>query len=120
MNNWTENWENDLAIQLLKKVGIESQDRILDFGCGKGTYSIPAARITNLKGQVFALDQNNSSLNKVQNKAEQASLNNLTIVKTTGSFYTEFDNDFFDVILLYDVLHFFDKKERASLFKELY
>ncbi|HMA62937.1 MAG TPA: class I SAM-dependent methyltransferase [bacterium] len=120
MNNWTENWENDLAIQLLKKVGIESQDRILDFGCGKGTYSIPAARITNPKGQVFALDQNNSSLNKVQNKAEQASLNNLTIVKTTGSFYTEFDNDFFDVILLYDVLHFFDKKERASLFKELY
>lgn len=120
MNNWTESWENDLGMQLLKKVGIKSQDVILDFGCGKGNYSIPAARITNPDGQVFALDQDNSSLKKVQNKAEQASLGNLRTVKTTGSFYTEFDNDFFDVILLYDVLHFFDKEERASLFKELY
>lgn len=120
MNNWAKRWENDLGMRLLKKVGIKSQDRILDFGCGNGNYSIPAARLTNPEGQVFALDQNNSSLNKVQNKAEQASLGNLRTVKTTGSFYTEFDNDLFDVILLYDVLHFFDKEERASLLKELY
>jgi cyclopropane fatty-acyl-phospholipid synthase-like methyltransferase len=41
-------------VVLLKKVGIWPGDLVLDFGCGRGCYTIPAAGIVGKRGVVYA------------------------------------------------------------------
>ena len=56
MEKEIEKWLETKGIEFLKKVGIKPGQTVLDFGCGKGNYSIPAARIRqNLKIGVISL-----------------------------------------------------------------
>jgi cobalt-precorrin-6B (C15)-methyltransferase len=50
---------------------------VLDFGCGSGTYTIPAAKAVGATGRVYALDINPRALDRVERKAERAGLRNI-------------------------------------------
>ena len=45
------------AFKILKKAGIERGMTVLDFCCGSGTYTIPAAKIVGEEGKIYALDK---------------------------------------------------------------
>lgn len=40
------------ALEVLRNVGINRGQLVLDFGCGSGTYTIPAAKIVGEQGRV--------------------------------------------------------------------
>ena len=40
------------ALNVLEKIGIRRDQIVLGFGCGPGTYSIPAAKIVGKQGKV--------------------------------------------------------------------
>ncbi len=42
---------------------------ILDFGCGSGTYTIPAAKLVGATGRVYAVDINSTALDRLERKA---------------------------------------------------
>jgi precorrin-6B methylase 2 len=65
------------VLQLLEDVGIKAGQVVLDFGCGSGTYTVPAARIVGDKGKVYALDKDSEVLNELMQKAQSARLNNV-------------------------------------------
>ena len=65
------------VLQLLKDVGIKAGQIVLDFGCGSGTYTVPAARIVGDKGKVYALDKDSEVLNKLMQRAQSVGLNNV-------------------------------------------
>ena len=44
MNIETRRWMAKDGIEFFKEIGIKSGQIILDFGCGRGHYSIPAAK----------------------------------------------------------------------------
>jgi len=44
------------ALEVLQKAGIKTGKTVLDFGCGSGTYTIPAAKIAGEEEKVYALD----------------------------------------------------------------
>ena len=50
------------AFEVLEKAGIERGQIVLDFGCGSGTYTLPAARIVGSEGKVYALDKDKKAL----------------------------------------------------------
>ena len=45
MKNNIENYTEERCKEILKRVGIEKGQTVLDFGCGGGNYTIPAAKI---------------------------------------------------------------------------
>jgi len=114
-----QRWENKLGQQFFEDIGVQSGDRVLDFGCGEGRFSIPAARATGPNGQVFALDKDESSINTVRQKMSELSVDNITTIKTNGELATEFNSLHFDYILLYDILHYFLESQRLKLYKDL-
>ncbi len=77
---------------------------IIDFGCGYGTFSIPAAEIS--QGDVFALDNNQTFLDECQQRAKDKGLNKVHcvlrdfIVQGTG-----LNSDFADFVMLFNILH---------------
>jgi len=74
------------AFEILEKACIKRGKTVLDFGCGSGTYTIPAAKIVGEKGIVYALDKDKKVLDKLMQKAESVHLGNINIkrIDTSG------------------------------------
>ncbi len=89
--------------EILLEVGVAPGMTVLDFGCGPGGYSIPAAQIVGPAGLVYALDRVPLAAKKITAKAAAKDLNNLRTITSTGP--TGLDDDSVDVVLLFDVLH---------------
>jgi len=111
------------AVELLGGVGIRRGQTVLDFGCGYGAYTIPAAKIVGEQGKVYALDKDKEALDELIQKAESADLKNIERMDTTGELKIELADESVDVVLLFDVFHsfYFPKAEdRKRLLDEIY
>jgi len=88
---------------ILKEAGIESGFRILDYGCGTGSYITATAELVGESGKIYALDIHPLALQRVQNIASK---NQLTNVETICSdCETGLPDGSVDVVLLYDTFH---------------
>ncbi len=72
------------AIEVLEGIGIRRGQTVLDFGCGSGTYTIPAAKIVGEQGRVYALDKDNEVLDELMQRAESTDLKNIERMGTSG------------------------------------
>ena len=92
------------AIEVLERIGIRRGQAVLDFGCGSGTYTIPAAKIVGEQGRVYALDKDKGALDELTQKAGSAGLKNIERMETSGG-KIELTDESVDVVLLFDVFH---------------
>ena len=102
--------------QALAEAGVRSGDTVLDFGCGPGGFSIAAASLVGKKGRVYALDIQPLAARTVKKKARERGLANIETI-TSGSIRDSGDKTV-DVVLLYDIFHFF--KEPDAVLAELH
>ncbi len=119
-NNQMERWERDGGVKFLKEIGLSSGQKILDFGCRVGHYTIPAAKAVGNEGVVYAVDKDSGALNELSRKVTALNLNNIRITKTSAQTNLSFESKVIDVVLLYDVLHYFGKNERTKLYHETF
>jgi len=113
---WKE-WLSEHSTEVLETAGIREGVVVADFGCGSGSYTIPAARLTGGSGKVYALDQDQTALDKVQTKAATAGLRHVeTVLSLSQSI--DFVDGSVDLVLFHDVLHLID--QRATLFDSAY
>ena len=83
---------------------------MLDFGCGTGDFTIPAAKIVGENGKIFALDCNARQLALIEKKAGEAGLKNIQTILSEQK--TELPDGCLDVVWICDVLHEIrDKRE---------
>lgn len=110
-----------MLINTLQTVGVRKEQRLLDFGCGTGDYSIPAAQIVGDKGFVYAVDSDETSLQILRNSAHVLHIHNLRIINTYGMLELPIESNSIDFVLLYDVLHsyYFTEIKRKELFEEV-
>lgn len=108
--------------EILKEVGIQKDQVILDFGCGKGNYTIPAAKLIGKEGKVYALDENRFKLEELSRRIKSEELNNIKIINTFGNISIDLQDDSVDVVLLYDVFWFFPLRNSnlSKLLNEVY
>lgn len=98
-------WQEHGALCFLRKVGLRAGQVVLDFGCGQGNYTKPAARIVGARGKVYALDKKPSALDALMQSATEDGLTNIRRLDTAGAMSLPLDDTSVDVVLLYDVLH---------------
>jgi len=120
MQDEMEKWEREGGVKFLRKIGIRPGQKVLDFGARVGHYSIPAANIVEDKGMIYAVDKEQDSLSELEQKTNRMALKNIKIVKSSGEMTLDLENEFIDVVLLYDVLHYFKTDERKILYNEVY
>jgi ubiquinone/menaquinone biosynthesis C-methylase UbiE len=120
--------KND-AVPLLRNVGICEGQIVLDFGCGAGNYTIPAAGIVGSEGRVYAVDKErqgiwpSEGLEKLIQKIQLWRLGNIVVMKTSGELKIGLPDGFIDVVLLFDTLHYYyfpEKESRLRLLTEVY
>ena len=88
---------------ILKEVGIKPGFYILDYGCGTGSYTIPAALLVGDSGKVYALDIHPFAIQRVQSMTAKRHLTNVEAILSDCA--TGLPDRSIDVILLYDTLH---------------
>jgi ubiquinone/menaquinone biosynthesis C-methylase UbiE len=88
----------------------------LDYGCGSGSFTIPAARIVGTKGKVYALDCFRRQLDVVKKKSTQTGLTNVETILSNGKI--ALTDESIDVIWMCDVIH--EIEERRALIEELH
>jgi len=123
MKNTVQNWMEKEAEKFLKDIGIKKGQKVLDFGCGSGNYTIPTARIVGEEGLVYALDQDKTTLDGLMRKAELMGLKNILRLDTSQESRIGLDNESIDVVLIYDVLHYYyfpRAEDRKRLLREVY
>ena len=123
MKDITEKWIREDGERFLKRIGIKRGQRVLDFGCGRGNYTIPAARTVGEEGLVYALDKDKNALDELMQRAELIGLKNIQRIGTSGELEIGLDNESVDVVLLCDVLHYYyfpRAEDRRKLLAEVY
>jgi SAM-dependent methyltransferase len=102
-------------VDVLKRLGLSSACRnVVDFGCGYGTFTIPAAQIAS--GVVYALDIESEMVELTRRKVVEACLNNVEVrqldfvVNGTG-----LADGSVDYAMLFNILH---AEERMALLRE--
>ena len=88
---------------ILKEVEIKPGFRVLDYGCGPGSYSIIAAELVGKSGKVYALDIHPLAVQRVQNIASKKKLMNVKTICSDCK--TGLPDNSVDVVLLYDTFH---------------
>jgi ubiquinone/menaquinone biosynthesis C-methylase UbiE len=123
MKDDLKKWLDEVGERSLRQVGIRRGNVVLDFGCGSGNYTIPAARIVGEGGRVYALDKDRRELGKLMRKANSEGLKNIKKMETSGKLRIDLEDESVDVVLLYDILHYYyfpRADDRRRLLCEVY
>ncbi len=112
--DWNQFFEPDKVLILL---GINHNVvNVADFGCGYGTFTIPAAKI--IAGKIYAFDIEPEMIEAVERKAKALSLGNVeTILRDFLSEGSGLKERSVDYVFLFNILHL-EKPE--LLLKESY
>ena len=121
--NDIEIWYKKYAKRALTHIGIKKGQVVLDFGAGEGYYTLPISEILGKKGRVYAYDKDVYALGRLNKSKEEKDIENVIIVRPRGKIHSlPFKDAFFDVVLLYDVLHsyYFNQDERLKVLREIF
>ena len=117
MHDPMRQWECQDGVDFLKNIGVRPGDSLLDFGCRVGHYSIPAAFAVGRSGVVYAMDRDQQPLDQLMEKAKEYGLNNIKAIRTAGQLGAGIESRSIDMVLLYDVLHYFTQDQRPRLLR---
>jgi ubiquinone/menaquinone biosynthesis C-methylase UbiE len=90
-------------INILREVGIKHGFRVLDYGCGPGSYIVPLAELVGESGKVYALDIHPLAIKMVKAIVSKKKLANVEIILSDCP--TQLPDSSLDAVLLYDVFH---------------
>jgi len=109
-------WEGFFnPIKILETLGMgRNIGDVAEFGCGFGTFTIPAAKM--ISGKIYGIDIDPEMLKITKNKAKEHKLDNIVTVKqdfiSKGS---SLDSESVDYVMLFNILH---GDEPEKLFEE--
>jgi len=61
-------------------IGMKKGQKVVDFGCGEGVYSILSGMVVGESGVVYAVDEQQKDLDVMVNKAKDMGLKNIKTV----------------------------------------
>jgi len=118
--HWWPLWRSVTGRGMLRKWDdcglIQAGQIFLDYGCGTGDFTIPAARKVSASGKVYALDYFSRQLEIVKDRTEKAGLTNVETIQSSG--VTGLPDRSVDVVWMCDVLH--EIKERRAVLEEIH
>jgi ubiquinone/menaquinone biosynthesis C-methylase UbiE len=91
--------------------GINTGDYILDFGCGLGFNTIPAAQKVKKQGKVFTLDISPQAIEVVKGKARKNELKNIETILSDCN--TKLEDKSIDIVYLHNTLPLVRAKENV-------
>jgi precorrin-6B methylase 2 len=96
--------------RILREIGLQKGQTMLDYGCGVGVFTMPAAQIVGDDGVVYALDVHPLCIKATEKEAGKRGLANVKTILSGRE--TGLPDESVDVVFLYDVLQFITDRDR--------
>ncbi len=106
-----ERQEEQSVNKFLKLTQPKSDEVWADIGCGPGYFTIPLAQKVK---KVLAVDVKEQMLNICKKRADDINLHNIEYLQSNGKLIN-YQFNFFDKILIANVLHEFDDRQKALM-----
>jgi len=100
-----ENWLHSHGESFIRRIRVQRGQYVLDLGCRDGRYTLPAAKAVGPEGCVYANDKDTQQLQTLRQKICNLRLDNIRVLRVTGSGCLPVPPEAVDVALIYDVLH---------------
>ncbi len=103
--------------ETLRKLGLNAGVKdVADFGCGYGTFTLPAAHI--IRGKIYAIDIDPQMIKTVEQKAKQLNLKNVvTVLRDFVEGDSGLKKSSVDFVFLFNILH---AENPVDILKEAY
>ena len=101
----------------LEKARLRKGMSVVDYGCGPGSFTIPAAELVGEEGRVFGVDIHPLAISSVRQKASRKGLQNVETVLVRG-YDTGIEESSIDRVLLIDTIHLIEDPD--ALFREIH
>jgi ubiquinone/menaquinone biosynthesis C-methylase UbiE len=101
----------------LEKAQLRTGMSVVDYGCGPGSFTMPAAEVVGQEGKVFAVDIHPLAISTVQRKASRKGLQNVETIPVKG-YDTGIQDSSIDRVLLIDTIHLIE--DPGALFREIH
>lgn len=93
--------------RILDMARLEQGMNVADYGCGPGSFALPAAEIVGDAGRVYAIDIHPLAIGSVRRRAAKAGLRNIQAILVEG-YDTGIEDSSVDRVLLIDAIHRMD------------
>ncbi|WP_300464979.1 class I SAM-dependent methyltransferase [Desulfobacula sp.] len=93
---------------VLNELDIHQGFKVLDFGCGPGSYVFDTSKRVGKDGKIFALDIHPLAVKKVKDTALKMGLSNVETI--CSDCQTGLQNKEIDIVFLYDIFHMLSDK----------
>jgi len=114
---WRENFSGRGILRKWQEINLVQEGQtFLDYGCGTGSFTIPAARIIGTRGKVYAIDCFPRQLKIVTEQSRKEGLSNIETILSKRQ--TGLPDECIDVIWMCDVFH--EVSGRRAVLKELH
>lgn len=111
---WEDFFEPEKILKIMKLN--HNIINVAEFGCGYGTFTIPASKV--IKGTLYALDIEQEMINRVIERANNDKLNNIqTILRDFIHEGSGLEDENVDYAMLFNILH---AEKPEDLLKETY
>ena len=94
---------------ICSKLPVTREDVILDVGCGTGVVTLPLSKRCKA---IHALDAGEKVIEQARLRAQQENVTNVTY-HVGGALSLPFENNFFDHVLMYAVIHYLENEEQV-------
>ncbi|MGD0205755.1 MAG: class I SAM-dependent methyltransferase [Dehalococcoidia bacterium] len=101
----------------LEKAQLRRGMSVVDYGCGPGSFTIPAAELVGQEGKVFAVDIYPLAISAVKQKTSRKGLQNVETILVKG-YDTGIEASSIDRVLLIDTIHLIEDTD--ALFREIH
>jgi len=102
--------------RILEEVGIRPGFRVVDYGCGPGSYIIAVAQLVGESGEIYAVDIHPLAIQMVENIVSKRQLAKVRTIRSDCK--TGLPDNWADLVLLYDAFH--DLNDPNGVLEELH
>ena len=99
--------------KMLAEIEINPGNKILDYGCGPGAFTIMIAEKIGQSGIVYALDIHPLAIKAVEQKAQKRNLTNIKTILSSCS--TSLPENCLDLVIFFDVFHALRNQEEVLI-----
>jgi ubiquinone/menaquinone biosynthesis C-methylase UbiE len=102
--------------RILRRVGISNSEIIVDFGCGKGNYTLAAAELVGKEGKIISIDSDEFKLKELFRIIKDNQIKNVKLLNNQGRVKIPVPESSADFLLFYDIFWYFTLQQQKDLF----
>jgi ubiquinone/menaquinone biosynthesis C-methylase UbiE len=100
-------WLTDEGAEMMGSLGVEGRSSVIDFGCGRGRYTIPLSQVVGENGHVLAVERDAGELAVLRERMTAfAGQGPIRILNSEDVCLESVDDAAIDSVLAFDVLQY--------------